>query len=267
MGLFLSQQEMCDRPISKRSKSYAEGGAKTVTHWFGNIAFCIAFVITKILWRYKVTGRERLRAFDGKSGVILCCNHTSYLDVAFLYISVRMKQWVRLLGRETLFQNAGGLSGQILSRVGAIPIARDQADIKGIKRAVKILKDGEVLGIYPEGTRRGKSGRAPRIMPGVTLIAQMSKAPVLPIAIVNAGKIKPKGKMPRFPRVYIRFGEPFSLDDFDYIDKAVRKEAFAWYTMREVYALAQNCAPTDVDMKALFPHDTDFSELFEKKAR
>ncbi|MCF0104996.1 MAG: hypothetical protein HUJ51_06415, partial [Eggerthellaceae bacterium] len=77
MGLFLSQQEMWERPMSKHAKSYTEGSAKTVTHWFGNVAFSSAFVITKILWRYKVTGRERLRAFDGKSGVILCCNHTS----------------------------------------------------------------------------------------------------------------------------------------------------------------------------------------------
>ena len=264
MGLFLSQQEMWERPISKRAKSHVDGSKKTVTHWFGNIVACIIFVIFKILWRYKITGRETLREFDGKSGVILCCNHTSYLDVVFLYIAARFKQWARLLGREDLFEHLNGFTGQALSRVGAIPISRDQADTKAIKRAVRILKDGEVLGIYPEATRRGKSGRTPRIMPGVTLIAQMSKAPVLPMAIVNAGKIKQKGKFPRFPRVYIRFGKPFALSDFDHIDKSVRKEAFAWYLMREVHALAQDCKPEQVDMKALFPLDTDYSELFKK---
>ena len=266
MTLFLKQEEMWKRPLSKRAKSHLEDGKPTITHWFGNLAYVVAMFVVKILWRAKFTGREQLRAFDGKSGVILCCNHSSYLDVAFLYLAARFRQWVRILGRENLFQNAHGLAGQILSRVGAIPIARDQADTKGIKRAVRILKDGEVLGIYPEGTRRGKSGRIPHITPGLALIAQMSKAPVLPMAIVNAGKIKQKGQRIRFPRVYVRFGKPISLKDFDHIDKSVRKEAFCWYVMRQVHALAQDCQASEVDMKVLFPEDRDFSELFENES-
>ena len=64
---------------------------------------------------------------------------------------------MRFLGRENLFGNAHGLVGQVLSRVGAFPIKRDAADRTAIKRATRMLKSNEIVGIMPEGTRRGKA--------------------------------------------------------------------------------------------------------------
>lgn len=63
-----------------------------------------------MLFRYKVIGRDKLREFKNKTGVVVVCNHTSFLDVAFIYLAGRPSQWVRLIGRDSLFDNAKGLS-------------------------------------------------------------------------------------------------------------------------------------------------------------
>ena len=72
--------------------------------------------------------------------MVVVANHTSFLDVAFMYLATRPQQWLRFMGRESLFDNAHGLVGQILSRVGAFPVKRDSADRTAIKRATRMLK-------------------------------------------------------------------------------------------------------------------------------
>ena len=73
------------------------------------------------------------------------------------------------MGRESLFDNAHGLVGQILSRVGAFPVKRDSADRTAIKRATRMLKNDEIVGILPEGTRRGKGTKTPEIHSGAAV--------------------------------------------------------------------------------------------------
>ena len=103
----------------------------------------------KLLFRYRVDNRDKLRAFQGAEGALVICNHTSFFDVVFMYLAARPKQWVRLMGRDSLFDNAHGLLGQALSRVGAFPVKRDTADMTSIKRAVRMLKRQELVGILP----------------------------------------------------------------------------------------------------------------------
>ena len=160
MSVFLPYEKMWDMPLGGTSTE------KQIPHWFGNIVWVVVAFVFKICFRYRVDGRENLRAFNKKSGVLLVANHTSFLDVACMYIACRPSQWVRLLGRETLFDNARGLVGQILSRVGAFPIKRDAADRMAIKRATRNLKNNELVGILPEGTRRGKGTKKPEIHSG-----------------------------------------------------------------------------------------------------
>ena len=79
--------------------------------------------LCKILFRISVKNQEIISAFKGKErGAVIVAPHVSYLDVAIMFLSVRpTKQWVRLIGRDTLFK---GILGWILSRVGAFPIKR-----------------------------------------------------------------------------------------------------------------------------------------------
>lgn len=254
--MFLSSKEMWDRPLGGTSLE------KEIPHWCGNILFVVLGALCKLFWRYRVDGRETLRAFNKQHGCLVVSNHTSFFDVVFVYLAARPTQWVRFVGRDTLFGNAGGLAGQILSRVGAFPITRDTADRGAIKRAVRHLKDNELVGIMPEGTRRGKSDREAELHAGAALIARMAKVPILPMTVRNAEKIKQKGKFVAFPKVTVEYGKPILLDDFDFLPKSERLEACTWYAMRESFALFNRIPREEVDMVELFPKTKDYRQTF-----
>ena len=256
MGLFLPYEAMWDMPLDGR-----ESG-KRIPHWFGNLAYALVGAVFKLCFRYRVSNREALRGFEGKSGAVVICNHTSFLDVAVIYLTARPSQWIRLMGRDSLFGKAGGLLGQVLSRVGAFPVKRDSADRTSVKRAVRMLKDGELVGILPEGTRRGKSDRAPELHAGAAFIARMAHVPILPMCVRDVEKVKQKGERLRFPQVTAEFGEPLLVGDFDFLPKEDRLDACAWYAMRECFALNDRVPREQVDMAALFPEARDFSAVF-----
>ena len=256
MGLFLPYEAMWDMPLDGR-----ESG-KRIPHWFGNLAYALVGAVFKLCFRYRVSNREALRGFEGKSGAVVICNHTSFLDVAVIYLTARPAQWIRLMGRDSLFGKAGGLLGQVLSRVGAFPVKRDSADRTSVKRAVRMLKDGELVGILPEGTRRGKSDRAPELHAGAAFIARMAHVPILPMCVRDVEKVKQKGERLRFPQVTAEFGEPLLVGDFDFLPKEDRLDACAWYAMRECFALHDRVPREAVDMAALFPGARDFSAAF-----
>ena len=125
-----------------------------------------------------------------------------------------------------------------------------------------MLKNGEIVCIMPEGTRRGKGSAESHVHGGVSLIARMGKAPIMPMAIHNVDKVKRKGERLRLPRIIAEFGDPVLLSDFDFLPKEDRLDGCAWYALRECFALFQNKKPEDVDMVTLFPGDKAFTEVF-----
>ena len=126
------------------------------------------------------------------------------------------------------------------------------------------FKNGEWVGIFPEGTRRSKGSNKPELHAGAVLIARMGKAPIVPLGLENVANIKRKGERIRFPKVTVRFGRPISLDSFDFLPKDERMDACAWYTMRQAYALTFNCPASEVKMTELFPESKDYSKVFEQ---
>ena len=224
----------------------------------------VAF-IAKVLWRYETYGREKLDELVEKSGVVVVSNHTSYLDVVFMYLSMFRHHWPRFIARDTLFES-NVLLAWIFAHIGAVPIKRDSADRTAVKRAAKQLKNGEVVSIMPEGTRRGKGNVEPHVHGGAALIARMGKVPILPLAVRNVDKIKRKGERVRFPKVSIVYGDALYLEQFDFLPKDDRLEGCVWYALRECFALFNDCEPDEVDMVALFPEDKDFTEIFAEHA-
>lgn len=262
--MFLAYKDMWDMPIDQAKDAAApEDGQKTrsIGHVVGNIVYAILLIAFKIAFRLKIVGKENLSQFDGKRGVVLIGNHASYLDPAFLWAAARPGRWVRFMARENMFANAHGLAGQIISRVGAFPIKRASADRTAIKRASAMLKRGECVGIFPEGTRRNRGTATPQLHGGAAFIARMGKAPIVPSSVRNVDIIKQKGSRVHFPKVTVVFGEPIYLADFDFLPKEDRLDAASWYAMRECYALRDGIAREDVDMAALFPEARDFSEV------
>ena len=222
--------------------------------------FCF---LVKVVFRFRKEGQEVIDQFKGKKcGALLVSPHYSYLDVVIMFLSMRRKGWVRLIARDSLFTAAHGFLGTCISSVGAIPIKRDTADRTAMKRATRSLKNGEWIGLFPEGTRRGKGSAEPALHGGVALMARMGKAPIIPLGLINVNKVKRKGERLRLPRITARFGKPISVSEFDFLPKDERMDACSWYVMREAYALTFECAPEEVKMAELFPDSKDYTQVF-----
>ena len=114
--MFLKYSEMWDMDLG------GEPSENEIPHWFGNAAYVVVGGLCKLLFRYRVDNRDKLRAFQGAEGALVICNHTSFFDVVFMYLAARPKQWVRLHGpRQPLRQRPrparpGALAGGRLPR-------------------------------------------------------------------------------------------------------------------------------------------------------
>ena len=239
--------------------AYADG-KKRFSRAPAHVIVGVVSGICKVLYRYRVVGREKLPPLADSSGVVAISNHTSYLDVVFMYLGMFPRYWPRFMARDSLFEHEP--LGWIFAHIGAFPIKRDSADRTAVKRAAKMLKNGEVVGIMPEGTRRGKGSAALHVHGGAALIARMGKAPILPMAVLNVDKVKRKGERLRFPKITVVFGNPVLLEDFDFLPKDERLEGCVWYALRESFALFQGVPREEVDMHALFPEDKDYTPVF-----
>ena len=110
-----------------------------------------------------------------------------------------------------------------------------------------MLKSNEIVGIMPEGTRRGKSDRTPELHSGAAFIAKMGHAPILPMTVRNAEHVKHKGERFRFPKITIEYGNPVLVEDFDFLPKEDRLDGCSWYAMRECFALSLNVPREQVE--------------------
>lgn len=177
------------------------------------------------IYRVRLVDAENIPA---TGGFILAGNHVSYLDPALLWCV--MPRETHFVAKSELFENK--LLGWFLQNVWAMPITRASADREAITRASTLLTGGEPVGMFPEGTRRRPGSEASTDLgaahAGVAFIAIRAGVPVVPVGIVGTDKALPKGaKIPRFPRVTIRIGEPVSPDEFT---EGGRKEKLAAMT-------------------------------------
>lgn len=154
-----------------------------------------------ILFRPKILGAENIPA---EGGFILSANHLSNWDPPFLATFIERE--VCYMAKEELFKNP--IFAAAIRALHVFPVKRGAADKNAIKNAVKILKGGGCLGLFPEGTR-SKTGKIGKAESGVSLIASMTKVPIIPAAIVNTEKIFSAAV--KFPRLAIVFGKPISF--------------------------------------------------------
>ena len=151
-----------------------------------------------IIFRTKVIGAENI---PKEGGFILAANHMSNWDPPFL--GTFIDRIVNYMGKEELFKNP--VMAMICRGLNVFPVKRGAADKNAVKNAIKILKGGKCLGIFPEGTR-SKTGKIRKAESGVSLIAAMTKAPIIPAAIINTEKIF--SSEIKFPRLAVVYGKP-----------------------------------------------------------
>ena len=148
------------------------------------IAKCICWIIFKLIFRLKITGQENI---PQDSPFIIVANHSSLLDPIILGISVRPK--VIFVAAAYLFKMYW--LGYLLRKANSIPV-QGENDISSLKRALKILQQGGVLGIFPEGGVDRQKDDLP-IKAGAAFLATKVGVPIVPIKIKGAGKALPRG--------------------------------------------------------------------------
>jgi 1-acyl-sn-glycerol-3-phosphate acyltransferase len=145
-----------------------------------------------------------------EGGVLVVSNHQSHFDPPLVGIGCPRR--MNYVSRDTLFRFAP--LGWLLSSVDSIPIDREGIGLGGIKESLKRLKRGEMVLIFPEGTR-SPDGEIHPFRPGFTALAVRSKAAILPVAIEGAFAAWPRWKkFPGLGRIRVHFGEPILPGEF-----------------------------------------------------
>ena len=154
-----------------------------------------------IIFRTKVIGLENI---PQNGALIIAANHMSNWDPPFL--GTFLNREICYMAKEELFRNK--IFAAAIKALHVFPVKRGAADKTAIKHAIKILKENQCLGIFPEGTR-SKTGKIGKAEPGVGLIAAMTKSPVIPALIVNTNKIFGE-KL--FPQLAVVYGKPIYFE-------------------------------------------------------
>jgi 1-acyl-sn-glycerol-3-phosphate acyltransferase len=166
--------------------------------------------VFRLLWRVDVEGREHIPT---TGAVIVAPNHVSFCDSLFMPLVIRRR--VTFVAKAEYFDS--WKTAWFFRAAGQIPMRREggSASERALATAREVLKDGGILGIYPEGTR-SPDGRLYRGHTGVARLALGCGATVIPVGLVGTTDVQPRGSnmMHPFQRVTIRFGEPLDLSRF-----------------------------------------------------
>ena len=171
------------------------------------------FIIFKIFNRFQIIGAENV---PPTGPVIVVGNHTSNWDPMVLGNAVRRRR-VRFMAKEILFKIP--VVGFLVKAWGAIPLKRGHNDRDAIEKALAVLKNGDVFGIFIEGTRNKKNpGKLMKPQSGTAMLAIRSGAAVVPITLINTRKI-----LWSFQRVTAIVGTPLRFTTDPAVD---RKELY-----------------------------------------
>lgn len=166
----------------------------------------------KLLFRVEITGKENIPQ-DG--GLLVCSNHLSNWDPIIL--AAVIDRQVHYMAKKQLF--AVPLLRGFLKTLGSFPINRGTADPSSLKTSISYIKQGEVVGIFPQGTRQPYvEPETTPVKSGVGLVVYRSKCDVLPISVRTK-----QNKVKIFRKVYINIGKPISYSSFG-LDSASQAE-------------------------------------------
>ena len=155
------------------------------------------------LYRLRARGRENLP----KGGFVLACNHVSSFDPWVLGMPLWPKRFLRFMAKSELYWPP---LKYVLNGAGAFPVRRGQRDVQAIETAVQLAREGHVVAMFPEGTRRTK-GLVKRFearpRSGAARIALEAGVPLVPAAVKGTDKLL------RLGRLSVVYGTPVDIDD------------------------------------------------------
>jgi 1-acyl-sn-glycerol-3-phosphate acyltransferase len=176
------------------------------------------------LYRLRAKGREHLP----EGGYVLAANHNSNFDPWPLGLPLFPKRYLRFMGKSELFWTP---FKQFATAAGAFPVRRGEKDTVAIETATQLCREGHIVVMFPEGTRRKKGMRKKyeaRAHTGAARIALEARVPLVPAGIVGTDRLG------RLARLRVAYGPPIPLDDL-----AGREDAAQVATERLMTAIAE----------------------------
>jgi cytidylate kinase len=200
------------RPRAAREGAYVapKASAPREARWDGTrnpfgyeVIRRLAGIAFPFLFKLRVEGLENV---PPTGAAMLASNHAAWIDIPILAQPV--PRATHYMAKIELFQTA--LLGGIIGMMGAFPVRRGEGDRESLRTAERLLGQGELIAIFPEG-HRSESGLM-RGLPGAALIALRANVPVVPVAIINSRAVFQKGHIViHRPTVTVRYGKPFML--------------------------------------------------------
>lgn len=170
---------------------------------FYNALRVVARVLFAAFFRIRCTGREN---WPSEGAVLACANHQSYLDP--MLVGLTCDRRLNSLARSSLFRSP--VFAWLIRLLDAIPIEREGMGIGGLKETLRRLRAGEIVLVFPEGTRT-LTGELSALKPGFCALVRRSDVTIVPLAVDGAFQVWPKGQgLPRPGPIHVAIGTPIS---------------------------------------------------------
>ena len=208
---------------------------------------CGVGFICRPMWKVRRVGR---RAHLPATGVIVCPNHASYLDPAFVQLVVRRR--LTFVMTDDFYRSRWG--SWFYKLVGAVPVGRGRMARQGLRRAMALVRCGHAVVLFPEG-RLSQDGHVHAPQRGVGTLARRTGAPVVPVAIVGSLHAWKKGhRLPGLANVRVAFGAPMRYGEDERGGRRAAEHAFAARLMARISRLVAGVEAHLPDARDIPPH-------------
>ena len=231
-----SEQPAGRNPSAKPVLSAEELLRSDVTPLIRTVALGARF-IARCFTRVRIEGDASAIPRDGP--VILAANHISNADAVLIgaFLTPRLGRRIHWLGKKEMFE--WPIVGFLARNGGVVPVDRGAADVEAFRVARRILDAGNVLMVFPEGTR-SPTGELQQPKDGLAMLALRTNAAIIPIGISNTDRLWPKGRPIPLPGKHatLRIGEPFRVGDLlpPELDRKAAKGLATTLIMRRIAA-------------------------------
>ena len=193
-------QEKINKKTEKKNKRIYSRRKETIVKKIEKVV--VKFILKtfyRITFRIETINQDNVPTDEP---IILCANHLNIFDA--IGIVMFTKKPIRFIAKYEVFENK--FANHILHLFDAIPIKRGKRDLESMKICLKALKDGESLGLFPEGTRKGLAKGA-KVQNGAAYMAMKTKTKLVPVGI--QGSFKP------FTKVILNYGKPLDFSKYE----------------------------------------------------
>jgi len=199
----------------------------------------LTLALLRLVFGFRRRGTEHVPA---KGPVLLVANHQSFLDPPL--VGAALPRQLTFMAKAELFDVP--LFGGLIRRLNARPLRREGGDAAALRTALRVLKEGGALLVFPEGTR-GENGILGPAKPGAGMLAVLGGAPVIPVYIDGSGRAWPRGR--RFPRranVTVTFGSPLPMTVGGHASRREDYEAVSRRMMTAIASLRDSASSGDL---------------------